>query len=501
MSSRLEKLAELVRHAEIKATSEKLQTEVQKSADRLKEVEARSREADERLRQIKLTRGRELAELETREQQLKELTTKAARFRTHLDAASDVEQLIVAERSEIDTQRKSAQETLDAATREAEAARVELKAVSHTYREARQNMERLHPGQGEHFASYDRLLADAEVLVPAGKIRALEREVEDGCVHFGTLSRAEQYAQMKIWIGRLRSLQALELAEEEIRSTNRLFGNLVGISKTYEPGYIEAFRQEYKANWDLFVADAQEELRTAADLARTRQLAERTQREQQHAQEEKKRQARDEAQTAIQELRGVIARFHLPEEGTDEFRTALRKVTSFGMSDPELLQLVLPYRELIGEGGEFRALRRNLDKLQQEATAAESNGAYAGEIADLVERTRGMKVVLIGGARREDVRKQLQQLFEFDRLDWEDHEGSKPALLDSLEQRVRNRGFDLMLILRSFISHHVPGRFRPLCEQYGIPCLMVEQGYGAAQIAKTLRTGLGIKAPAAAGAP
>ena len=46
-------------------------------------------------------------------------------------------------------------------------------------------------------------------------------------------------------------------------------------------------------------------------------------------------------------------------------------------------------------------------KLQKTAFRAESNG-YAGEIADLVERTRGMRVVLIGGARREDVRRQLQ---------------------------------------------------------------------------------------------
>jgi hypothetical protein len=493
MSSRLEQLAELVRQAEIKATSEKLQTDVQKAADRLKEAEAKSRDAEERLRQLKLTRGRELAELETREQQLKELTQKAARFRTHLDQASDVEQLIVAERAEIDTRRRDAQQELETATKESEVAKGDLKIASTAYRDVRQNLDRLHPGQGEAFSGFDRLLSEAETLVPAGKIRALEREVEDGSVHFGTLTRAEQYAQMKIWIGRLRALQALELVDDEIRATNRLFGNLVGISKTYEPGYIEAFRQEYRANWDIFVADAQEELRQAAEASRQRNQAERVQREQQHAQEEKKRHARDEAQIAIQELRGVITRFHLPDEGSDEFRDALRKVTTFGMSDPELLELVLPYRELITEGGEFRALRRNLDRMQQEATAAESNGSYAGEIADIVERTRGMRVVLIGGARREDVRKQLQQLFEFDRLDWEDHEASKPALLDSLEQRVRNRGIDLMLILRSFISHHVPGRFRPLCEQHGIPCLMVEQGYGAAQIAKTLRTGLPAK--------
>jgi PhnB protein len=44
----------------------------------------------------------------------------------------------------------------------------------------------------------------------------------------------------------------------------RIFPMLVEISKRHEPGYIEAFRQEFKTNWDLFIADAQEELRQAA---------------------------------------------------------------------------------------------------------------------------------------------------------------------------------------------------------------------------------------------
>ena len=79
---------------------------------------------------------------------------------------------------------------------------------------------------------------------------------------------------------------------------------------------------------------------------------------------------------------------------------------------------------------------------------------------------------------------------EFGELDWESHEGTRPALLKSLEERVRNRGMDLVLILKEFVGHLVPGRLRPLCEQYGIPCLMVEKGYGTRQVGETLRWGL-----------
>ena len=97
---------------------------------------------------------------------------------------------------------------------------------------------------------------------------------------------------------------------------------------------------------------------------------------------------------------------------------------------------------------------------------------------------------MIGGSVREDVRRSLEKVFGFDRLEWVPYEDSKPVMLDSLEQRVRHGSLDLVLILKSFIAHHVPERLRPLCEQNNIPCLMVERGYGAAQIGETIRRGL-----------
>ena len=80
----------------------------------------------------------------------------------------------------------------------------------------------------------------------------------------------------------------------------------------------------------------------------------------------------------------------------------------------------------------------------------------------------------------------MQSVFEFDELEWEPYEGSRPVLLASLEQRVKNRGMDLLLILKEFVSHAVPERLRPLCQEHGIPCLMVEHGYGANQVADAL---------------
>ena len=152
-------------------------------------------------------------------------------------------------------------------------------------------------------------------------------------------------------------------------------------------------------------------------------------------------------------------------------------------SDPELLDLILPYRDLLTEGSEFLALRRNLQKLAEEQV--EPSGPDIGNLDELLSFTAG-KRVMIGGARREDVRRQLEQLFQFKRLEWEDYERTQSAKLDSLQQSVKAGGVDLVLILKSFVHHHVSEQLRPVCQRNGVVCLMVDHGYGPAQVAETL---------------
>ena len=124
----------------------------------------------------------------------------------------------------------------------------------------------------------------------------------------------------------------------------------------------------------------------------------------------------------------------------------------------------------------------------------------AADLGGVVRRAtpaEPLRVLMVGGSVREDARRTLQNLFGFGRLDWEPYEGTRPALMKSLEQRVRNRGVDVVLILKEFVAHHVPERLRPLCQESGIPCLMVEHGYGANQVAEALRIATGSRTPAA----
>jgi hypothetical protein len=307
------------------------------------------------------------------------------------------------------------------------------------------------------------------------------------------LDGREQLAQLTIWIGRFRRLQAYELpnlSEEERAALQRIFPKLVGISKQYEPGYIEAFRQSYETNWDDYVARAEEALKSATEVARQRREVEARRAQQTAASADRQQASRTDADAALEGLKSVLTRFDLPgdETGHLPFYEALdRVIAARGISEPSLVEMLLPYRDLL-TGSAYRSLRKHLDRLRQQDDRQDDS--LQAEYQELLAFSRGKHAVMIGGSAREDARRSLERVFAFEDLDWEDHESNRPALLDSIESRIRNGGVDLVLILKSFVGHNVTERLRPACEKAGIPCLLVDKGYGPSQIAEVLRRGI-----------
>ena len=489
MTDSLQRLNDLVRHTEAKSKAQRIHIEMRSATEQFRAAAERAQAAERRLRETRPVRLKELEQVDAEELQLKELIKKVAQVKSQMDSDNDAEELISAAQREVESKRREAREDLESATRESEEARRELKSALEAYQQLRVDLDQIQPTLAEGLAAEDRLATEAEMLFPGGQLRSLNKEVEDGVSHFGLLEPREQYAQLKIWIGRYRRLQTYNLTEEEQLMSRRIFGKLVGLSKEYEPGYIEAFQINFVCDWEQFITEAQEQLKQASEFSRRKREMHRQHEEYQSREQERLRQARESGHSALDELKSVLLRFNLPEEGTEEFREVLSRVVGgLGASDTTLLELVMPFRDLIDGWSEFRALRRNLDRQREEEESSEST--LQDQFEDLLTETRGKRVLMIGGVCREDVRRSLETIFDFDKLEWETYEDTKPALLESLEQRVRNRGIDLLLILKSFIRHHVPEKMRPLCEQYSIPCLMVEHGYGPAQIADTLRRGL-----------
>ena len=189
-----------------------------------------------------------------------------------------------------------------------------------------------------------------------------------------------------IWIGRLRRLQSTNATRptEEVQQLESIFRRLVSLSKQYMPGYIDAFQEGYTADWDLYIAEALEQYRLASEQAKRdremRQLREEVTRDDAM----KKKISRESAVEAIADLRAVISTHNLPDEGMDEFNSVLVRVVSLGgAGEPELLNLVRPFREQI-TGGDFRALRKHLDRIvEDEAKEGETIALANGIRADL----------------------------------------------------------------------------------------------------------------------
>jgi len=396
MTPALEMLAELVRQAEAKTRARKIEGEAQHAAEQFRAAELRARRAVERLRVVRPAGVRALEQADTNEQLLKELVRKLALFTSSLASETDAERLIAASQAEIERTRRQTRADLEEVTREVEEARRELRVATDGYRQLRKEIDRLQPTLAEQFAAEDRLLWDAEAHFPGGQLQLLGHEVDAGLQAFGSLGKLEQYARLKVWIGRFRYYQAAhdrdaEPTEEHQALSHRVFHQLKYLSRQYEPGYIEAFRQDFSTDWAAYVAEAQEQLLQAIEAGRrNRDPESQTSRDREPAPDRDRGPspasaasprfaapssptAPRPAMSALAELKALVAEARLPDEGLDDFLDLLRQaVDEVGTTHPELLRLALPFREHIDGDEGLDALRRNLDRIQarRDETAA-----------------------------------------------------------------------------------------------------------------------------------
>jgi hypothetical protein len=392
MTPALERLAELVRQAEAKTRARKIEGETQHAAEHFRAAELRARRAVERLRVVRPAGLRALEQSDVDEQLLKDLVRKLALYKSSLGSETDAERLIAASQAEIERTRQQARAELEEVTREVEEARRELRGATDLYRQLRREIDRLQPELAEPFAAEDRLLWDAEAHFPGGQLGLLAHEVDAGLNVFGSLNKLEQYARLKVWIGRFRFYQASQDREaeptEELQAlSHKVFHQLKYLSRQYEPGYIEAFRQDYSTDWSVYVAEAQEQLLQAIEAGRRVRDAEtHSLRDREPGLERASSSASTVSRTVgpvlplksvspaqspaspsstLAELTALLARLRLPDEGLDQFLAALKQaVDQVGATHPDLLRVVLPYREYITGDDGLATLRRKLEQIQ-----------------------------------------------------------------------------------------------------------------------------------------
>jgi hypothetical protein len=369
----------------------KIEGDTQHAADQFRAAELRARRAVEQLRQVRPASLRALEQADADEQLLKDLVRKLALYKSSLGSEADAERLIAASQAEIERTRSQTRTALEEIGREVEEARRELRVATDVYRQLRREVDRLQPELAAKFSTEDRLLWDAEAHFPGGQLQLLGHEVDAGLSAFASLNKLEQYARLKVWIGRFRFYQAsqdrdAEVSEDLQALSHRVFHQLKWLSRQYEPGYIEAFRQDFSTDWSAYVAEAQEQLVQAIEAGRRAREAEplthRDLSEQRHSPSSIRSAGHvpsspsptlnamavsphHHSSQSLVGLKAVVARGRIPDEGLDQFLTALRQaIADLGTTDPELLRVVLPYREYITGDDGLGALRRNLERIE-----------------------------------------------------------------------------------------------------------------------------------------
>jgi hypothetical protein len=489
-SASLGQLAELLRRAEARTRVQELNDLALTSAQQLKSAEERIKVVETRARDVRPERQKEIEQIDQDESLLRELIRRTAQNRGLLEPEQfrEAELLIQGSREEISRRRHEAQTELDQIARETESARREMRQALERFHAVRRELDRLQVHVEGELPDEEKLTLIAETYFPEYQIRAFAREVEDSAGVFGMLDRREQYAQMKIWIGRLRRFQMSDPLEDEREVLENIFRRLVSLSKQYEPGYIEAFNRQYAADWDAYIAESQEALRLASEDARRNRENESENAQRMVRDREARIVARRNAETAMDRLKAVLlADFDDEEIRAEAFRDVLKVVLEgYGPTDSRLLDLVRPHRDWL-TGTEFRVLRKHLEQEQDEAARQREWQDVSEQYRDILALTRGRSALMIGGVVREDARKLLIRTFDLDELEWIPYQDNKPALMDSLAERVRNGHSDIVILLLNFVGHHVSNVLRPICKEEGIPCAMVEHGYGASAVAEALR--------------
>ena len=404
MTKALDQLAELVRQAEAKTRARKIESETQQAAEQFRIAEQRAQRAVERDRVLRPAKLRILEQADSDEQLLKDLVRKLALYNSSLSSQADAEKLIAASQAEIERTRRESKAELEEISRDLEESRTNLRTHVDAYRQLRRELDRLQPDLSAQFVAEDRLLWDAEAYFPGGQLQLLAHEVDAGLSAYASLIKLEQYARLKVWIGRFRFYQssqgrAVDVSDELQSLSHRVFHQLKWLSRQYEPGYIEAFRQDFSTDWAAYVAEAEEQLQHAIEACHRAHIPEfRSCRDRESTSEcnpppplgvflrvlgsthapaqTPVALATAQVQTAgasLGRLKGIVAGIHLPDDGLDQFLATIQQaIDDVGTSNPELLRLVLPYREYInGEEG-LSVLRRNLDRIQLQKIDSQS---------------------------------------------------------------------------------------------------------------------------------
>jgi len=259
-----------------------------------------------------------------------------------------------------------------------------------------------------------------------------------------------------------------------------VFSRLSAYSKRHQPGWVKGLSFGHtpeRASWYEDGVAWWNELQRAFDLP-----------------DEPKKQPLS-PEKLLQKVEKRVLDSPAPGEGVDSTPVlqAFREAVDGGLKadDPRLVRLAMPFIDALTAAGSAhkdirKAVRRAQDADVEAAADLTGEVAAAAEIGPPPEwawwpLVRGKRAVIVGGDRREEARKRLQDTFELSECEWVPLQHENQALR-SLAASVTGGGVDLVLILRRFVPHMADEILIPACKAAGVPWVSVERGYGVERV-------------------
>lgn len=182
----------------------------------------------------------------------------------------------------------------------------------------------------------------------------------------------------------------------------------------------------------------------------------------------------------LRELVDVLASEPSPSALRGAVASAL--VRGLRPSDSRLVELMEPYVEALKGDRRVRGVRRAVRAQQKEVARHERvRQVPRWSHADL---TRGKRALLVGGDRRQDAERRLKAFLELDELVWDT--GWRKERVAANAAQVRQGSFDLVLIVRDFVTHMATDHLVPACKAASVSFAVVDRGYGLGQVRRAL---------------
>lgn len=156
-------------------------------------------------------------------------------------------------------------------------------------------------------------------------------------------------------------------------------------------------------------------------------------------------------------------------------------------SDPELRELLLPVLDAMppvdSPPQHFARVMREIDRFLESRPAADPDSKKQTHSAD-VERVRqllgGTTLVLIGGCRRPQSQRNLEEAFDLKELRWVST--TPHQSLDEFEPHIANAGVAVVLLAIRWTSHSFGG-VKEICDRHGKCLVRLPAGYGVNTVA------------------